>query len=285
MTEIIRAIESSAIRIKEALKVEDTSKAETTNESGDIQAKIDVISDEIIEGELLSLLSVKEIFSEEKESVVKGNEEGKYLVAYDPLDGSSLLDVNLSVGSIFAIYENSFEGLNIMAAAYVVYGPRVELVVARDNVEMFVLDEKNGRFVFEKEIVLHEKGKIIAPGGTQKEWTTLHREIIEGFFDEGYRLRYSGGLVPDLHHILLKGGGIHAYPASKSYPKGKLRLLFELFPFAFIFNKAGGLAVVDDQDLLEVTPEHPHDTSQCYFGSNKEIQTIIKRYVKEKNAV
>lgn len=283
MTEIIKAIEKCAIRITDAIKYEDTSKADTLNESGDIQVKLDVISDDIIEEEFSKIRNIKEIISEEKDKAQILNENGKYLIAYDPLDGSSLIDVNLSVGSIFAIYENSFDGQNIVAAVYVVYGPRVELVVARDNVEMFKLNEDTKEFVFQMEMNLNEKGKILAPGGTQKCWYPHHKKMIDDLFMEGYRLRYSGGMVPDLHQILLKGGGLFAYPSATDKPNGKLRILFEVYPFAFIYNKAGGLAINGEKDLLHVTPSHSHDTAPCFFGSNYEIQRVLEVYGKEKN--
>ena len=280
MTEIIKSIETIAIQINEAIKYEDTSKAETENSSGDVQVKLDVISDEIIEKEFSKIKSIKEIVSEEKEEAQSLNENGSYLVAYDPLDGSSLIDVNLSVGSIFGIYKNSYDGENLVASVYVVYGPRVEMVVARDVVELFKLNEKKGEFIFQKELRLKEKGKLVGPGGTQKEWYPFHKEMIDNFFKDGYRLRYSGGMVPDLHQILLKGGGLFAYPSAKDKPEGKLRMLFEVFPFAYVYKVAGGLAIDGKDDLLSLTPKHLHDTSPCFFGSDYEIQRVLEVYGK-----
>ncbi len=277
MTEIIESIKKIALEISEAIKTKDTGKMDTQNACGDVQVKLDVISDEIVEKYLLATSSVKEIMSEEKEAPVKKN-EGKYLVAYDPLDGSSLIDVDLSVGSIFGIYENGYNGEDIKAAAYVVYGPRVEMVVARDVVELFRLNEKTKEFEFVKEIKLDKKGKILGPGGTQKYWYPYHKEMIDSLFKEGYRLRYSGGMVPDLHQILLKGGGLFAYPGTEDKPKGKLRKLFEVFPFAFVYKKAGGLGVDGYNDLLTLKTEHYHDTTPCFFGSEYEINRVLETY-------
>ena len=283
MTEIINSIKKIAIEIKEAIKTKDTGKVDTQNMSGDIQVKLDVISDEIVEKHLLSVSSVAEIISEEKEDSLPVNKEGKYFVAYDPLDGSSLIDVDLSVGSIFGIYKGGYSGENIVAAAYIVYGPRVELVVARDTVELFRLNEKTETFEFIKELRLDEKGKILAPGGTQKCWYPYHKEMIDNLFKEGYRLRYSGGMVPDLHQILLKGGGLFAYPSASDKPNGKLRKLFEVFPFAYVYNKAGGLAVDGKNDLLDLDSNGYHDTTPCFFGSNYEITKVLKTYEREEN--
>ena len=278
MTEIINSIQKIAIEIKDAIKTKDTGKVETQNSSGDIQVKLDVISDGIVEKHLLKTSSVIEIISEEKEDAMPANANGKYFVAYDPLDGSSLIDVNLSVGSIFGIYKGGYSGQNIVAAVYVVYGPRVEMVVARDTVELFRLNEKTDEFEFVKELRLEEKGKILGPGGTQKHWYPYHKEMIDNFFKEGYRLRYSGGMVPDLHQILLKGGGLFAYPGTEDKPKGKLRKLFEVFPFAYVYNKAGGLAVDGENSLLDLDTEGYHDTTPCFFGSNYEITRVLKTY-------
>jgi fructose-1,6-bisphosphatase I len=278
MTEIINSIKKIAMEIKDAIKTKDTGKVETQNASGDIQVKLDVISDEIVEKHLLKTSSVIEIISEEKEDAMPANPEGKYFVAYDPLDGSSLIDVDLSVGSIFGIYKGGYSGENIVAAAYVVYGPRVELVVARDTVELFRLNEKTNEFEFVKELRLSEKGKILGPGGTQKHWYPYHKEMIDNFFKEGYRLRYSGGMVPDLHQILLKGGGLFAYPGTEDKPKGKLRKLFEVFPFAYVYEKAGGLAVDGKNSILDLDIDGYHDTTPCFFGSNYEIKKVLTTY-------
>jgi fructose-1,6-bisphosphatase I len=281
MTEIVKAIENIAVEIYEAIKTKDTGKADSCNVSGDVQVKLDVISDEIVEKHLLKVESVKEIISEEKEAPIT-KEEGKYLVAYDPLDGSSLIDVDLSVGSIFGIYENGYSGKDIKASVYVVYGPRVEMVVARDVVELFRLNEHTKSFEFVKELKLKEKGKILGPGGTQKNWFDFHKKMIDELFMQGYRLRYSGGMVPDLHQILLKEGGLFAYPATTDKPKGKLRKLFEVFPFAYTYKKAGGAAVDGFVDLLSLDADGYHDTTPCFFGSRYEIDKVLETYEKNK---
>ena len=281
MTDIIKAIENIAVEIYEAIKTKDTGKVDSCNVSGDVQVKLDVISDEIVEKHLLKVKSIKEIISEEKEAPIT-KEEGEYFVAYDPLDGSSLIDVDLSVGSIFGIYKDGYNGKNIKASVYVVYGPRVEMVVARDVVELFRLNENTKTFEFVKELKLKEKGKILGPGGTQAKWFDFHKKMIDELFMEGYRLRYSGGMVPDLHQILLKEGGLFAYPATTDKLKGKLRKLFEVFPFAYTYKKAGGEAVDGFKDLLTLKADGYHDTTPCFFGSRYEIDKVLKTYEKNK---
>ena len=278
MNEILEAIKRSAIRIKEAIEFDDTGYSDHTNSTGDTQLKLDIKSDIIIEEEFAKVACIKEIVSEEKEDKTPLHVNGIYGVGYDPLDGSSLIDVNLSVGSIFGIYEGGYAGSNLKAAVYVVYGPRVELVIADEEVRLYRLNKKS-EFVFIKNIALKEKGKLNAPGATQMGWEPRHKAMIDAIFNDGYRLRYSGGMVPDLHQILLKGGGLFSYPSTSDVPKGKLRMIFEVFPFAFVYEKAGGEAIDGKGRLLDLSPAHPHDTTPCFFGSKAEIARVKACYV------
>ena len=279
MNDIIEAIKRASIDIKSIIEEGDTSKSDNQNSTGDTQLKLDIASDVVIEKEFKKLSCVKEIVSEEQEEIVKVNDAGKYFIAYDPLDGSSLVDVNLSVGSIYGIYENDFTGANIVASVYVVFGPRVELVIADGNcVKMYRLQK--GEFNYIQDIKLNEKGKLQAPGSTQACWMPHHKDMVDTFFKDGYRLRYSGGMVPDLHQILLKGGGLFSYPSTSDLPKGKLRQLFEVFPFAFTYESAGGQAIDGINRVLDVKTTHIHDTSPCFFGSNSEINKVKEVYLK-----
>lgn len=277
MTEIFEAIKRSAARIKEAIEFDDTGYSDHINSTGDTQLKLDIKSDLIIEEEFRKVASIKEIVSEEKENKTPLHENGIYNIGYDPLDGSSLIDVNLSVGSIFGIYEGGYAGSNIKAAVYVVYGPRVELVIAQEDVKLYRLNKK-GEFVFIKTIQLKEKGKLNAPGATQMGWEPKHKAMIDAIFQDGYRLRYSGGMVPDLHQILLKGGGLFSYPGTSDVPHGKLRMIFEVFPFAFVYEKAGGASINGQKRILELSPSHPHYTTPCFFGSKAEIERVKECY-------
>jgi len=280
MHTIFETIESIAMKIDHAIRTEELGYCDSENSSGEDQLKLDVKSDYLIEEAFKSVSLVKELISEEKEGVMPLHEEGKYTICYDPLDGSSLVDVNLSVGSIFGIYQGEPKGENLVASAYVVYGPRIEIIRAVKGEKPMHYREQNGYFTLVcKEMSLHEKGKLNAPGGTQQNWSSVHKSFIDSLFAEGYRLRYSGGMVPDLHQILLKGGGLFSYPATSDKPEGKLRQLFEVIPFAFIYEQAGGQAIDDKGNrLMELVPTHPHDTSPCFFGSNNEIEALKKAY-------
>ena len=276
MTDIFEAIQKTAKRIKDAIDVKDFGYSAQENSSGETQLQLDIKCDMIIEEEFSKVASIHTIASEEKEEAMLLNENGKYFIAYDPLDGSSLVDVNLSVGSIFGIYDGAFGAEHMVASCYVVFGPRVEMVFAHNKTKMHLLQD--GEFEFVKEIRLNEKGKLNAPGGTQQNWPPYHKEMVDSFFAEGYRLRYSGGMVPDLHQLLLKGGGLFSYPATSDKPDGKLRKLFEVFPFAFAYMKAGGEAIDGKNDLMSLGCAHIHDTSPCFFGSKYEIARVKEVY-------
>lgn len=274
---IFEAIKDSALEIDKILKNVDFDYTKTKNSTGDLQLEADLEANEILKNALLSLDTIKGIASEEEENVIyKDGENGRYLVAFDPLDGSSIVDSNLSVGSIFGIYNDEFNPKNLIASAYVLYGIRLELVIAQSNVGRYVYDGVQWKFM--GNFMLKEQGKINASGGTQKHWHTNHKLLIESLFLEGYRLRYSGGMVPDLHNILVKGGGLFSYPSTSDAPNGKLRALFEVLPFAFIFEKANGEAIDGRKRLLDLEVTDIHQKSPCFFGSKYEIERVKLAY-------
>jgi fructose-1,6-bisphosphatase I len=279
MNTIFETIKTVAFDIDHAIKTADLGYSDSENSSGEDQLKLDVQSDIIIEKAFTSVAIVKNLVSEEKEGVLELNDAGKYTICYDPLDGSSLVDVNLSVGSIFGIYEGELQASNLVASVYVVYGPRIELVIAEQGKKPMLSRAFGTEFREVGEISMDEKGKLNASGGTQQNWADYHKAFIDSLFAEGYRLRYSGGMVPDLHQIMLKGGGLFSYPGTTDKPEGKLRQLFEVIPFAFMYEQAGGQAIDNNgKRLMELIPSHPHDTSPCFFGSNYEIEAMKKAY-------
>ena len=279
MQTIFDTIKTIAFDIDKAIKEADLGYASSENSSGEDQLKLDVLSDIIIEKAFASVSIVKNLVSEEKEGVLELHNEGEYTICYDPLDGSSLVDVNLSVGSIFGIYKGELQGSNLVASVYVVYGPRIELVIAQHGKKPMLSRAFGTKFREVGEISMNQKGKLNASGGTQQNWAPHHKAFIDKLFAEGYRLRYSGGMVPDLHQIMLKGGGLFSYPGTTDKPEGKLRQLFEVIPFAFMYEQAGGQAIDDKGSrLMELVPSHPHDTSPCFFGSNNEIKALKMAY-------
>ena len=274
---IIETLRETALRIDTLLKDTSTSYQQSPNASGDSQLEVDVEADRLLQEMLLELPCVKGICSEEQASIVYSkNTQAPYLIAYDPLDGSSLFDSNLSIGTIFGIYNEELKADSLIASGYIIYGVRLEMVIAQEQV---LHSRYNGK-VWKNlgALQLQSKGKLNAPGGTQKNWESKHKAMVESLFAQGYRLRYSGGMVPDLHQILIKGGGLFSYPATSDAPQGKLRKLFEVFPFAFIYEKAGGVATNGKKRLLELGTENLHDTTPCFFGSTYEMNLVKEVY-------
>jgi fructose-1,6-bisphosphatase I len=277
LQEIFEKVKECAIYIEGVIGESEGEYFDSQNKTGDMQLKADVKADLIIEKEFSKVSSIKAMCSEEKEECVYVNPNGKYHLAYDPLDGSSLVEVNLSVGTIYGIYEGEFDGKNLVAAAYVSYGPGIELVWA-DSEGVKLYTYQFGAFEYKKDIKMGQKGMINAPGGTQQCWYPHHKKLIDDLFSEGYRLRYSGGMVPDIHQMMIKGGGLFSYPGATDKPEGKLRLTFEVLPFSYIVEKAGGYAVDGKKRLLEIKPEHYHSTSPAFFGSKYEIDRVLEYY-------
>lgn len=280
MQEIFKTIENIAKKISNELKFAEFGYTQNQNSTGDTQLKFDVLSDKIIENEFKNVGCVKALVSEEKDEMLNLNEKGEFIVAYDPLDGSSLFDVNFAIGSIFGIYKNEISSENLVAAAYTLYGPRLEMVVCENSPKLYRLNPQN-EFVFINELKLKEKGKLNATGATQKGWSEKHKKLVNSLFEEGYRLRYSGAMVSDLHQILIKGGGLFSYPATTDAPNGKLRVTFEVLPFAYIYEKAGGATTNGTSNsLFEIKIEKIHQTSPCFFGSKYEIAKLHEIYGK-----
>ena len=280
MENIFKKIEEIGFKIDNLIKIGDSGYANSSNATGDTQLKLDIQSDKIIEEVFKEVEQINAIVSEEKEDMLKLHEKGEYIVCYDPLDGSSIVDYNLSIGSIFGIYKkDKLNGEGLIASVYIVYGPRLEMVKTIKGSKPKHYRAVDDKFKFIGEVSMNEKGKLNAPGATQKNWYLHHKKLIESLFAEGYRLRYSGGMVPDLHQILLKGGGLFSYPGTVDKPKGKLRMLFEVIPFALAFIEAGGKAINDKKEsLLSLQPTHLHDTSPCFFGSEYEIKRVKEAY-------
>ena len=244
---------------------------------GDDQMALDRASDEILKSQLEFSGFVREYASEELEDIVKiGTGDEKYVVTADPLDGSSLVDSNLAIGTIIGIHKDSVLdcGRNTMVAAlYITYGPLMTMIYsAGKGSHEFVLNREGEYVLSEENIKLKEKGSIFSPGGLRRDWNPEHRQFVEKLESDGYKLRYSGGFVPDINQVLIKKGGLFTYPALKKSPEGKLRLLFELQPMAFITEQAGGMATDGQQDILSVKVKSINQLSPVYIGSSYEVQ-------------
>ncbi len=244
---------------------------------GEDQLTLDRASDDILKSQLQFSGFVREYASEELEDIIKiGTGKEKYIVTADPLDGSSLVDTNLAIGTIIGIHKDSVldSGRKTMVAAlYITYGPLITMIYsAGKGAHEFVLNREGEYVLSQEKIKLKEKGSIFSPGGLRRDWIPAHLKFVEQLEKDGYKLRYSGGFVPDINQVLIKKGGLFTYPALQKSPQGKLRLLFELQPMAFIMEQAGGLATDGREDILSLKVNNINQRSPIYIGSSAEVQ-------------
>ncbi len=251
---------------------------DSSNVYGERQVAMDVWADELLISELRDSKLVRCLASEEQPHVLSFEGSASDLgVTIDPLDGSSLIGVNLAVGTIVGFHRGDVlsPGKGMLGAMYVLYGPLTTLTYClREGVHEFVLGDR-GEFILQEENVTIPEGKIYAPGALRRDWLPAHRAFIEGLEAEGYKLRYSGSFVADVHQVLHRGG-VYAYPAYAGGEKGKLRLLFEANPMGFIVSQAGGAASDGKQDLLSIEPEAVSQRTPVYIGGKSEIRLMEK---------
>jgi len=216
---------------------------------------------------------------------------GKYVVLVDPVDGSSNLDVDCMVGSIFSIRElkdgvgDSIldAGTKQIAAGYLMYGPSTILVyTAGDGLHSFVLDEQIGEFVLDHEAIrMPDKGKIVSANfGNYGKWSRPAKAFADSVMSGelgAYSLRYSGALVADLHQIL-HNGGLYFYPDEEKRPEGKLRLMYECAPLAMVAEQAGGTATTGTERVMSLCPEKVHQRIPFAIGSRREVEAYESHY-------
>ena len=248
---------------------------------GEDQLSLDRATDEILKNQLQYSGFVREYASEELREIVKiGRGHEKYVVTADPLDGSSLVETNLAIGTIIGIHKDPIldKGRNTMVAAlYITYGPLITMIYsAGKGAHEFVLNREGEYVLAQENITLKEKGSIVSPGGLRCDWIPAHQKFIEQLEKDGYKLRYSGGFVPDINQVVIKRGGVFSYPALQKSPTGKLRLLFELQPMAFIIEQAGGMATDGKEDILSIKVDNINKCSPVYIGSRAEVQMAKK---------
>jgi fructose-1,6-bisphosphatase I len=260
------------------------------NSSGEEVQKLDVMADDMLISCLQNSGEVCGIASEENENFVSikavGDREAKYVVIFDPLDGSSNIDVGVTIGTIFGIYRRVSKsgpvqledflqkGTEQVAAGYVVYGSSTMLVYTTGNgVNGFTLDPSIGEFCLSHpNMRIPEDGKIYSTNqGHYNKYPKEVRAFIDYCVDKSMSLRYIGTMVADVHRSILKGG-IFYYPATNSSPNGKLRLLYECNPLAFIVEQAGGRATSGKIRILEIEPTELHQRTPIYIGSKNMVE-------------
>ncbi len=269
------------------------------NVQGEEQQKLDIFADEAFTDELRASGEICAIASEEREDIIifedNLSKDAKYVLCMDPLDGSSNIDVNVSIGTIFSIYERKTpkgelasvedflrKGDEQIAAGYVIYGSSTMLVYSTGNgVNGFTLDPSIGEFCLSHpDIKTPTVGKIYSINeGNYSKFPVGVKKYIKYCQEKNsrsnrpYTSRYIGSLVADFHRNLLKGG-IFLYPQTSANPNGKLRLTYECNPIAFIAEQAGGKATDGDQRILDIQPEHIHQRVPFYTGSSRMIKKI-----------
>ncbi len=277
--------------------------AGSTNIQDETQQKLDVFADVTFMRILTAGKSVAGIGSEEQEEPILCGDlgkAGKYIVLIDPLDGSSNVDVNVSIGTIFSIQRRKTPmgepltkqdflqaGTEQVASGYVLYGSSTMLVYTTGSgVNGFTLDPAVGEFFLSHPgMKFPEIGKIYSVNDALLSKcstpTKLFIEVCRENTDTGFRARYIGSLVSDFHRNLIHGG-IYLYPSLKDKPEGKLRLLYECSPLAFIAEQAGGLAIDDHGRILEKTPTDLHQRVPYYVGNKNLVEAFLKFQQAEK---
>jgi len=264
------------------------------NVQGEQQQKLDVIANEILLRTLGGRQGVAIVASEENEEPVilrnQGEGERRYCVLFDPLDGSSNLDVCGAVGTIFSILrqdrrsqraEDSLlqPGSQQVAGGYILYGPSTVFALSiGQGVDLFVLDPAIGAFV-----CVEEKLRIPAASksyslneGNRLSFPPGYQQYLDWAQQNGYSSRYAGAMVADVHRILLKGG-VFMYPPTKKAPNGKLRLMYEANPMAMLVEQAGGIALAaPDQRILDVQPTDIHQRTPVILGSPAEVEQVVR---------
>lgn len=278
--------------------------AGTRNKSGDVVKKLDLLSNLFVINALKKSGVCAVLVSEEEPEplLMEGNEQGRFCVAFDPLDGSSNVDCNVSTGTIFSIFEKkTFQppsakdilrpGKEIVAAGYCMYGSATELVVTfRRGVERFCLDPSLGEFIhIGSSLRIPKNGKTVysCNEGNYLKWDPVIQNAVDNFKkpkdkSKPYSLRYVGSMVSDVHRTMLYGG-IFMYPADKKSKNGKLRLLYEGFPMALLVEQAGGIASAGFfkgkvRRILDLVPDDIHDRCPVILGCARDVEPVLSKY-------
>ncbi|MDR2573099.1 MAG: class 1 fructose-bisphosphatase [Desulfovibrio sp.] len=277
------------------------------NVQGENVQKLDELANHILTWRMERCGALCAMSSEENAELIRIRPEfpsGDYILIFDPLDGSSNIDVNINVGTIFSILrrphgncgEVTLEevlqpGVNQVAAGYMLYGPSTMLVFSTgQGVHGFTLDPGVGEFLLSHpDMRIPQQGNIYSVNeGNRKNWDEATRQVVDWFHacqakdGKNYSSRYVGALVADFHRTLINGG-IYMYPADAAKPQGKLRLMCEAAPLAFLAEQAGGRASDGTGRILERAPAHLHMRTPLFIGSADDVAAVEKIYAEHKN--
>jgi len=274
--------------------------AGSDNVQGEVQQKLDIIANDQLMDGVKGCQSLAGLASEEMELPVAVQGTGDYLLLFDPLDGSSNIDVNVSIGTIFSILKKQdpsaalqtsdflLSGRHQVAAGYVVYGPQTTMALTLgDGVVMFTLNKETGEFLLIKETVtISPSTKEFAINmSNMRHWADPVRRYVEeclagttGTRDKDFNMRWIASMVADVHRVLSRGG-VFMYPWDKRDPKkaGKLRLMYEANPMSFLVEQAGGASINGTQTIMDLQPTDLHERVSVMLGSKEEINRL-KQY-------
>jgi fructose-1,6-bisphosphatase I len=270
-----------------------------TNVQGESVKKMDIYANEVFISVFKQSGLVCRLASEEMDApyyIPENCPIGRYTLLYDPIDGSSNVDININVGSIFSIRQQEGEdrdgtaqdllqsdGRKQLAAGYILYGPSTMLVYSiGQGVHAFVLDPSLGEFILADEnIRIPDHGPVYSVNeGNFWQWDEPIRDYIRYVHrHEGYTARYGGAMVGDFHRILYQGG-VFLYPGTTEKPDGKLRLLYESAPLAFLMEQAGGFATTGTQEILDVVPTKLHARTPLFIGSKKDV-ALVQSFIQD----
>ena len=281
-SKLVTAIADTSVKVWEAIP-NSTGLLSSVNPSGEEQKAIDVFSNEVFTKALVATGAVRQVASEEMAAPVESR--GEVCVAMDPLDGSSNIGTNNPVGSIFGFYADRLPapGRALTGALFVTYGSMTTITLSLGtDVHRFVAVRRGSRFEYEMldtGLRIPIEPEVYGFGGSRKDWIEPVQKFVSSLEDRGMKLRYCGTFVGDYNQVLARGG-IFAYPALKNKPKGKLRILYETAPMAFITEQAGGYSTDGTQSILELAPKSLPETSPAYLGSGtltRELEEQISR--------
>ena len=277
--------------------------AGTGNVQGEVQQKLDIIANDLLIEGVQACKSLAGLASEEMELPVVVQGTGDYLLLFDPLDGSSNIDVNVSIGTIFSILKKQdptaplqtadflLSGRHQVAAGYVVYGPQTTMALTLgDGVVMFTLNKNTGQFVLIKHAVqISPATKEFAINmSNMRHWAEPVRRYVEeclagvsGERDKDFNMRWIASMVADVHRVLSRGG-IFMYPwdQREPYKPGKLRLMYEANPMSFLVEQAGGASTNGEQLIMDLQPSDLHERVSVMLGSKDEIERLQRYHAK-----
>lgn len=300
LTAIQTTCKTIAMNVRRARLLDLIGAAGTANKTGDDQKKLDILSNEIMVNTLKLCGKTAVMVSEEDEEaiIVEDMYRGKYAVVFDPLDGSSNIDAGVNIGTIFGVYKVDGEptvdavlkpGREMVVAGYCMYGSSSNIVISTGNgVNGYTLDNGIGEFILtHPDIRIPSRGKIYSFNeGNALFFDEPTKKYLDSIKypsnNKPYSARYIGSMVADVHRTLLYGG-IFGYPADKKSKSGKLRLLYEGYPMAYLVEQAGGLAIDGHQAILDIVPTQIHQRTGIFLGSKEDVQDVEKFY-KEQQA-